>query len=664
MLVAPGVWAADAVEVSKPASTPQQTAAQNQMSSLQAASNAAHAAVEAANAAAVAASAAASAANAAANAASEAVKATAQSMQQLPAPQLILDPTPIKAPEPAAANPVATTKSAPLDTSLPPEQAKKQLAPIGLQPLDTSLSTQTDSVYEVKDLSLAKLFGVSLIPVAVTSQMHNEYLNNSENATDAPPAGVVNAIDLPGATNAAVVFSRDVNIANQRLGQADAQSNQARALLLPNLSVRYARGREISSPSSVIDPLTGAAADQSAHIRTDKSITLRQPILDLQSTYDWQRRKEVINSRAESLRGSQADAWLSTVTAYLGLTSSRLIADLSLGYEKQLNQLFDYVDKRANAGASSGSDRQRVLARTLQARAARSQQESAHAAASVEFLRLTNIAPEQIRLPDRTDMGVIPNTVGEAIKIAMENSPDIGSLRAELKAAELDQNVARAKFGPRFDIELSKLTTNNAGGPAGLQEDTRAMVVMNWNLLNGSGDYYLTNEKKARLDEVKYRLDDIQRRITQSMISQYATLDATREQLVSGYRELNAISSAVTSMSEKMFAGNQSLLDLLDVYDRQYQARTRLVTLHSQEIDALSQISRLLGQATAVNSSGLEVMPTTPSLPNDAQPSEIKSQGANPSYSAPPAKSAESDEAAVTPLAPLEVPVPVSTIRP
>src|SRR5450830_1096051 len=503
MLVAPAVWAADTTGVAKPASTPQQTAVQNQMNSLQAASDAAHAAVEAANAAAVAASAAASAANAA----SEAVKATAQSMQQLPAPQLILDPTPIKAPEPTSVNSVATAKPA-LDTSLPTEQAKKQLAPIGLQPLDTSLPTQTDSVYEVKDLSLAKLFGVSLIPVAVTSQIHNEYLENSENATGAPPAGLVNAIDLPGATSAAVVFSRDVHVADERLGQADAQSSQARALLLPNLSVRYSRGREISSPSSVIDPLTGAAAEESAHIRTDKSITLRQPILDLPSTYDWQRRKEVINSRQESLRGSQADAWLSTVTAYLGLTTSRLIADLSLGYEKQLNQLFDYVDKRANAGASSGSDRQRVLARTLQARAARSQQESAHAAASVEFLRLTNIAPEQIRLPDRADMGVIPNTVGEAIKIAMENSPDIGSLRAELKAAELDQNVARAKFGPRFDIELSKLTTNNAGGPAGLQEDTRAMVVMNWNLLNGSGDYYLTNEKKARLDEVKYRLDD------------------------------------------------------------------------------------------------------------------------------------------------------------
>jgi adhesin transport system outer membrane protein len=660
--VAPAVWAADSAEVSKPAASPQQIAAQNQLSSLQAASDAAHAAVEAANAAAVAATAAANAASAAANAASEAVKATAQSIQQLPSPQLILDPTPIKIPESTASNTATVTAKPVLDTTMPAEQAKKQLAPIGLQPLDTSLPTQSDSEYEVKDLSLAKLFGVSLIPVAVTSQVHNEYLTSSENATDAPPAGVVKAIDLPGATNAAVAFSRDVHVADERLSQADEQSSQARALLLPNLSVRYARGREISSPSSVIDPLTGAAAIESAHIRSDKSITLRQPILDLPSTYDWERRKEVVTSREETLRGSQADAWLSTVTAYLSLTSSRLIADLSLGYEKQLNQLYDYVDKRANAGASSGSDRQRVLARTLQARATRSQQESAHAAASVEFLRLTNIAPEQIRLPDRDDMGVIPNTVGEAIKIAMENSPDIGSLRSQLKAAELDQNVARAKFGPRFDIEISKLSTNNAGGPTGDQDDTRAMVVMNWNLLNGSGDYYLTREKKSHIDEVKYSLDDIQRRITQSMISEYATLDATREQLVSGYRELNAISSAVSSMSEKMFAGNQSLLDLLDVYDRQYQARTHLVTLHSQEIDALSQISRLLGQATAVNSSGLEVMPTTPSLPNALQPNERKGDG-NPSYSAPVVNSADSDEAAVTPLAPLEVPIPVSVIR-
>ena len=47
-------------------------------------------------------------------------------------------------------------------------------------------------------------------------------------------------------------------------------------------------------------------------------------------------------------------------------------------------------------------------------------------------------------------------------------------------------------------------------------------------------------------------------------------------------------------MSARMVSGNQSLLDMLDVYDRYYQARTRLVTLHIQEMTATAQIARLV----------------------------------------------------------------------
>lgn len=621
MLVVSAAWAAE----------PQGDQTTAPATPLQAASSAAHAAVQAANAAAVAATAAASAATAAANAASEAVRATEQGMRQ---PQLVIAPA---TPEQLAKPPAAPVVAVPNTMQNQPQQAAKlNISPIGLQPLNLDLPTQGQSVAEVRELSLSRLFGVGAIPVAVANEIHNEYLSSeyADNRASDNPANVVDTMDLRGATDAAVDFSRDVHVADERVNQAEAQSKQARALLLPNLSVRYGKGREISSPSSAIDARTGSRMEESTHTRTDRAITLRQPLLDLPSIYDWKRRQAVISSREESRRGSQGDAWLATVNAYLGLTTSRLIADLSLGYENQLNELFSYVDKRANAGASSSADRERVRARSLSARSARTQQEAAHSAASVEFLRLTNMAPQQIQLPDRKDMGVIPETASDAVKIAMNNSPDIASLREELKAAQIDQNVARTRYAPRLDLELSRLTTNNAGGPVGEQDDKRFMVVLNWNLLNGGGDYYMTKEKLSRIEEVRYRVDDLQRRITQAMISQYAILESSREQLVAGYRELNAITSAANSMSEKMFAGNQSLLDLLDVYDRRYQARTRLVTLHAQEIDALSQISRLLGQSQPATSLAL----------------------GTPGFSAAPAKNAELDEGStvVTPLTPAE----------
>ncbi|MCB5190645.1 TolC family protein [Methylobacillus arboreus] len=617
MLVVTAAWAAE----------PQGEQTKAPASPLQAASSAAHAAVEAANAAAAAATAAATAATAAANAAGEAVRATEQGLKQ---PQLVVAPT---TPEQLATPPVVA-----VPTVVPNQrqQGAASIVPIGLQSLNLDLPTQQQSVAAVDELHLARLFGVSTIPVAVANEINNEYLSSEyadQQHASQSLANVIDTMDLRSATDAAVDFSRDVHVADERVNQAEAQSKQARGLLLPNLSVRYGKGREISSPSSGIDARTGARMEESHHTRTDRVITLRQPLMDLPSIYDWKRRQAIISSREESRRGSQGDAWLSTVNAYLGLTTSRLIADLSLGYENQLNELFTYVDKRATAGASSDADRERVRARSLSARSARTQQEAAHSAASVEFLRLTNIAPQNIRLPEREDMGVIPSTAADAIKIAMNNSPDIASLREELRASQIDQNVARSRYAPRLDLELSRWTTDNAGGRVGEQDDKRFMLVLNWNLLNGGSDYYMTREKLSRIEEVRYRVDDLQRRISQAMISQYAILESSREQLVAGYRELNAITSAATAMSEKMLAGNQSLLDLLDVYDRQYQARTRLVTLHAQEIDALSQISRLLGQSQPMTMAEASKVP-----------------GFGPAIAAP----RDADDAVVTPLSPAE----------
>lgn len=120
------------------------------------------------------------------------------------------------------------------------------------------------------------------------------------------------------------------------------------------------------------------------------------------------------------------------------------------------------------------------------------------------------------------------------------------------------------------------------------------MLVLNWNFFSGGGDIKYNDERSYRHAELRYRLDDQRRRIVQTLSAQYATIASTRERLSAGYKELKSISAAAEAMSKRMLSGNQSLLDLLDVYDRRYQARVRLVNLHSQEMAAVAQVVRLV----------------------------------------------------------------------
>ncbi|MDO9281506.1 MAG: TolC family protein [Methylotenera sp.] len=551
-------------------------------STLSAAAAAANSAVNAANAAAAAASAAASAAAAAV----EAINTVLPPSQRIKPATGVLSNT--------LQNTQPSVVLMPLNPNQEPATVDDPASDLLATKQDDFKATALDSRFAVPvERNLVGLVGTFEIPV--TADARGDFAAGVQ-ADGSELIETVSSIDLAQAVKASLGFSRDVLVASARVDQAKAQTGQARAFLLPSLLLNAKTGRERSMPGVEIDPITGSAESRSNHSRTDTSLTLRQPLLDLPSLFDWKRREVLEKSREEGMRTSQGDAYLATVNAYLGLVSSRVQADMTLDYENQLQELFQYIDKRAKAGAATNSDKERVRARSLNARAARIEQDAAQAAAGVEFVRLVNIAPAALRLPDMEDVGIsiVPSDLQKAMPLAIESNPDIAVLREELRAAQIDQTAVKGRLFPRLDLELSDNNSVHAGGASGSQHDQRMMVVMNWSIFNGGSDIKLGNEKAARTSEISYRLDDQRRRVLQSLTAQYATLEATRQRITAGYRELESISTAARAMSNRMVSGNQSLLDMLDVYDRFYQARTRLVALHVQEMGAVAQIARLV----------------------------------------------------------------------
>lgn len=293
---------------------------------LSTAADAANAAVNAANAAANAANAAAAAANAAANA----INAVLPTSQQV-APANRVFPTPVD-------TNLTTDKGSITNTEKSEAQLKKSID----LPLDdfsttkTDVSTTTDDADSLfsggrfsvpSEKSLIGLVGTYEIPVEadVKGDFATGIANvQSEGSVNVEP---ISSINLSDAVKASLGFSRDVLIASSRIDQAKAQTGQAKAFLLPSLLLNIKTGREISEPGSQIDPVTGREVSRSNHDRSDANLTLKQPLLDLPSLYDWKRRKVVEQSRSEGMRSSQGDAYLATVNAYLNLASSRLQAN-------------------------------------------------------------------------------------------------------------------------------------------------------------------------------------------------------------------------------------------------------------------------------------------------------------------------------------------------
>lgn len=409
-------------------------------------------------------------------------------------------------------------------------------------------------------------------------------------------------LDLGRSVEAALAFSREVGMARQRVTQAQAQLDQTRGFLLPTVTARVAQGKEKSSPSSITDVTTGAPKASDTHTRYDQSVALKQPLYDRAAWVEVDRREAALSARDAELQTTAAGQYAAVVQAYVSLASSRLLAALATEQEQELDQLLAYVGKRAEAGAASASDQERVRARSLAARSTRLEQDGAQQAALVEFTRLTNVIPQSLALPAVGDLGIQPPaSAAEALELGLQHNASLTSLQKEIEAARFDVRGASGRFLPTVTLELSQGQTKNAGGPVGWQRDTRGVIAVSWALFNGGSDRAYARERASRLVEAELKLDDQRRRVIQEVGAAYATLESTRARLTTGYKALGSLSEAQAAMRERMFAGNQSLLDLLDIIERHNQARVALVTLHMQELTAVAQLAQLTGRTPRVS---------------------------------------------------------------
>ena len=522
-------------------------------------------------------------------------------------------------------SPVATISAAEIrdDADAPESKPTKDVSlpkPAGQIPPQVTIDSSKDSPSAIKEdglqqfaddfitpgkQNLAEVIGMS--EISVLADIDGQYINSlaKNQIIEEQLASQVSEANLLESISAGRNFSRDNLAALALTEQAKARTGQALALLLPSVSVRASSGKETSEPSVEVNQFTGELKDSSTHTRTDATLTVRQPLFNLPNFLGWRRRRVKEQASEENYRTSDGDAFYSTVDTYLSLVSSRLQTDITRDFEDQLAELLRYIEKRAGAGAASVSDMSRVRARSQETLSSRLEQESAHLAAGVEFVRLTNLVPQKVRLPVLEDIGdsLLPKSFDMAVSIAMKSNPEIAALTAELKAAEIFQSAAKSRYLPSIDAEYTDTYSLHAGGDPSSdgQRDKRLMMVLNWDLFNSGKDYEYHIERKARHKELLYRLDDQRRRVIQELSANYAALATTRKRITSGYRELKSISTAAEAMSKRMLSGNQSLLDLLTVYEDYYHVRSRLVRLHVFEMNTVALLVRLtLGTPWAI----------------------------------------------------------------
>lgn len=381
----------------------------------------------------------------------------------------------------------------------------------------------------------------------------------------------------------------------------------------PAVDVRTQRGREFSSPASIIDPDTGKAVLNSNHRRWDATVQLRQPLFQPGSYFDYKKTGRLADAADARREDARSMLYYTTIKAYFDLLKAYSLLSFAQAYEKRMEQLQDYMQKRLDGGGASKIDLERVRGRTLSAQSSVIESQGALESSMVSMEQLTGVRASRMVLPEHI-MPPVPATSRQAMANVYENNPGILAARKETEAAAEELKSARSRFSPTFAIELSQQRYAGAGGDNTLTIDRKAMVVMTMNLLNGGSDYYYQKEIGTKFVEKSNTAADIERKVKEQLEVNYRTLLAITKRSGIARQEYLTNTKVADEFLEQLSTGSKQLLDVLDAYQRAYQSRVDFAQLLFLQSDISYQILRNAG--SNLTAAGADAPSVNPSKSN------------------------------------------------
>jgi len=401
--------------------------------------------------------------------------------------------------------------------------------------------------------------------------------------------GAVPPLSLMGSMALGVDGSLEVLAAGARRQSFEHTRSAAVGAFLPRLDARGGTGK--GRLESVQPWLTLP--------RRDASVVLKQTVFDVGALVEVGRQAKLAESARIQWEGAGSSAGLEVASAYLQALQSRITMELSREHEAMLVQLLEYVTERAKAGGTSNAERDRVKARVANARSAIADSRANLKAALRNLESLLGQVPETLAIgvPEALE---IPELAEQARELAEQGNHDLRAARSDIDASNLEAQGYRARHLPRLDIELSQTRNLNASGTDSYQRDSKAMLVMNWSLLNGGIDQSQAGAAAARTREKQLREADARRKLGQEIDAAYATLDALHERFEAAREEFEANRRVVEAFRAQLVGGNRPLLDVLDADQRLYQSRLDLTQLAVGEVQNHIKVAHLVGRLPAL----------------------------------------------------------------
>jgi adhesin transport system outer membrane protein len=300
-------------------------------------------------------------------------------------------------------------------------------------------------------------------------------------------------------------------------------------------------------------------------------------------------------------------------------------------------------------GSISIADQQQAEERLQAARTKVTEAREDLEAAGIAFQNLTGTPIDSVSLPPDLSQ-CLPATLADAEATARNQNPRVKEAMADLSTAREEIRAARAKLGPRFNLEGRARAGHDIDGFEGRTTDLQALGVLRWDLYNGGIKEANVREQQHRADEVHGRLFERTRSAEEDVRNAWSRLQNQSSLVTELETQSRITDDLLLSYREQFNIGRRSLLDVLDAQNTRYnvQAQTetaRLAKLYAQYrvLAAENQLINCLGVQRPAAATGNErnrfrVNPIPPTdLQENSVPYPVMAPAAAPAAAPAPA---------------------------
>jgi outer membrane protein/protease secretion system outer membrane protein len=388
----------------------------------------------------------------------------------------------------------------------------------------------------------------------------------------------VQAMSLLDAYKVALEQDSTIRAARAALDVGRERLPQAKAQLLPTLSANVSRNNNKLTTTST-DFLGNPSQTQDDYVSDNKSVSLRQPIFNLQRFFQYKQAQDVVNEAEATFERDLQNLTVRVGGAYLEALLSAEQVKLVLAQKQQYETVLMATQKALMAGTGTRTDIDEARARLDMSLA-----QELEARQNEDFTRrqleiLLNQPVKQLsalNLRGLQGMSVLDQDLKAWVDKALAQSPEVRALQARVDAAGKEVQKARAGHAPTLDavLQWSDSLSENVTRLNSRFENKSIGFQLTVPLYQGG--YVSSLERQAAADKLRQEegLEALRRDLGLRVHREFRGVTEGVLKMRALEQAVNSSTQLLESTRKSVLAGVRSQLDVLNV-EQQLATTTR-----------------------------------------------------------------------------------------